>query len=116
MAKQTSTTRTGGAARPVKKTVGTTRRAAVVHPKVTFSIPWTSRNLIILGIGIAVIVVGYFLMSLAIAPDPTHNDPQWRSPLAVTIAPILLTIGYCVIIPYAIFYRGKRENVDETVA
>jgi hypothetical protein len=46
-------------------------------------------------------------MSTAISDDPT----QWNNPLAVTIAPVLLAIGYCVIIPYGLLAR-KKETAE----
>jgi hypothetical protein len=69
----------------------------------------------ILGLGIAVIVIGYILMGTGIADDPVNNEGVWNSPMAVTIAPILLVLGYCVIVPFAIFFRPKGERVDGDV-
>ncbi|KXK52266.1 MAG: DUF3098 domain-containing protein [Chlorobi bacterium] len=68
-------------------------------------------NLILLLAGVAVIVVGYLLMGTAITDgDPAMNDGIWNNANAVTIAPILLTIGYGIIIPFAILYRGKKQE------
>lgn len=57
-------------------------------------------NYIILFIGIAVIVLGYIVMA---AGDAT-------SPLSVTIAPLILVLGYCVIVPFGILYRRKSAT------
>lgn len=57
-------------------------------------------NYLIILIGIAVIIVGYLVMQ---AGDDI-------SPLSVTVAPVILIIGYCVIVPFGIFYSGKREE------
>jgi|WetSurMetagenome_2_1015567.scaffolds.fasta_scaffold993826_1 hypothetical protein len=59
-------------------------------------------NYIILGIGVAVIILGYIVMSMGDAV----------SPLSITIAPIILFIGYCVIVPLGIVFR-KKSTVGE---
>lgn len=76
---------------------------------VTFGIPWKRQNVIGLGIGVLVVVVGYLLMSTANGVDPANNDGIWNNQNAVTYAPILLAIGYCVIIPFFIFKRFGGE-------
>ena len=57
-------------------------------------------NYLILIVGIVTIIVGYLVM----------NAGDAVSPLSVTIAPIILVIGYCVIIPVGILYRKKRPE------
>ncbi|MBL7136800.1 MAG: DUF3098 domain-containing protein [Candidatus Marinimicrobia bacterium] len=61
-------------------------------------------NYIIFGIGILVIILGYFIM----ASGDTYS---FRS---LTLAPIVLLIGYLVIVPIAILYRrkDKQEKTD----
>src|SRR5687767_14279443 len=95
--------------RPVRRTTTTATRRPAAAPasRVNWDIPLTSTNIYILLAGIAVIIVGYFLMSLGIADDPLKNQGVWNRPEAVTIAPILLGLGYCIIIPYALLYRKK---------
>lgn len=68
----------------------------------------------LLGVGIAVIVIGYLLMSTGIADDPLNNQGVWNNASAVTIAPILLGLGYCVIVPFALLYRKKGTDATET--
>ena len=65
-------------------------------------LPFTNRNWIIFGGGVAVIAVGYGLLSI----------PPADGFLSLTMAPILLVLGYCVVIPLAILYRdpGARES------
>ena len=50
--------------------------------------------------GVAVIVVGY----IALGMQP------WDGFMALTVAPILLLLGYCVIIPAGIIYRPKKKE------
>ena len=65
------------------------------------SLPFTKENYYLLLVGVAVIVVGYVLMELAGAYDA----------LALVVSPIILVVGYCVIIPFAIFYKKKEKEV-----
>ncbi len=91
------------------------RARAVEQSNVSFGFPWTTQNVIGIGVGVAVIVVGYLLMGTAITKDVANNDGIWNNANAVTIAPILLTIGYCVIVPFFIFKRfgSKTETSEE---
>lgn len=57
-------------------------------------------NVVIFLIGILFIVVGYIVM----ATGDTYSTQS------LTIAPILLLIGYLVIIPVSIFYRKNKKN------
>jgi hypothetical protein len=65
------------------------------------SLPFAKENYIILAIGVAVIALGYILLEMGSAYDA----------LSLIISPIILVIGYCVIIPISIFYR-KKEKVQ----
>ena len=66
------------------------------------SLPLEPINYKILIAGVVVILVGYF----ALGTDP------WDGFIALTVAPILLLIGYCVLIPAGIMYRAKKEAVE----
>ena len=61
--------------------------------------PLERENYIILGIGLLVIILGYIALS--------GNTVEGFSQL--TVAPILLVLGYCVIIPVGIMYRKKEK-------
>lgn len=79
---------------------------------ISFGLPFDRTMLFgILG-GVVVIALGFFLMSTAISSDVAHNDGVWNNTAAVTIAPIVLTIGYCVIVPWAIASRRRRLDGD----
>ena len=54
-------------------------------------------NYFILIAGVALIIVGYVFSSI---------EP-WDSFESLVVAPIVLTIGYCVVIPIGIFYKKK---------
>jgi hypothetical protein len=65
--------------------------------------PLEKKNFIILGVGLLVIILGYVALS--------GNRVEGFLPL--TLAPILLILGYCVIIPIGILYRKKEETPSD---
>lgn len=67
----------------------------------------TSKNYSIIGIGIAIIILGYFFMS--------ENSVDGFLPTVV--APILLIFGYCVVVPAGILYtdKGVKDEASEEV-
>ena len=62
--------------------------------------PFGKRNMQLLLIGIAILVIGYILM----AQPPV--DSFW----SLTLAPIVLLIAYLIIVPYAILYQEKKKS------
>ncbi|MBS1913458.1 MAG: DUF3098 domain-containing protein [Bacteroidetes bacterium] len=96
--------------RSVARKPATAARRAKEQSKVHFEFPWTHKNVIGVVIGLAVIAIGYLLMGTAVSADVANNDGIWNRPEAVTYAPILLAIGYCVIIPYSIFKRFDSSD------
>jgi len=68
-------------------------------PKTGKTLPYNRINVILLILGFAFLVAGY----LALGTKP------WNSFLSMTAAPILLVLGYCVLIPAAILYH-KRDG------
>jgi hypothetical protein len=106
--------------RPETARPATTRRPATTQrrqraevSRIQWSIPLRKQNLILLVIGIVVIAAAYGLMATAISADPANNQGIWNNANAVTFAPILAVIGYCIIIPLAILYRPKGTAQDE---
>lgn len=73
-------------------------------PKWTF--PLSKRHFLGIGLGVAVILVGFALLS-------TGLGDKWDNPLAVSVAPVVLVIGYCVIIPLAIIFGGSKDGNSE---
>src|SRR5437867_5726924 len=61
--------------------------------------PFDKENYYIMGVGLLFIAAGY----VALAGGHVEGFRE------LTLAPLLLVIGYCVIIPLGIFYR-KRED------
>jgi hypothetical protein len=66
-------------------------KARAAAPEVDLGFRWGVRNSALLGLGVAVLAAGY--MSLARG--------------SLTLAPVLLVTGYCVLIPASLLVRGK---------
>ncbi len=64
------------------------------------ALPFTRKNYMILGLGLFIIILGYIALS----------QSPWDGTMPLVVAPILLVLGYCVIIPFGILYRGKSES------
>ena len=57
-------------------------------------------NYLIFFVGVAIIILGFILMALG----------GTNSPVSLTVAPIVLLIGFLVVIPAAIMYRKKSSD------
>jgi hypothetical protein len=68
------------------------------------SIPLARENYTIMGVGIVVIVAGY----IAMLQDSIEGF------LPLVVSPILLVVGYCVLIPLGILYRKPQPSPSDT--
>lgn len=69
------------------------RKAA--EPDLGFN--WGTANSLLLGLGLAVVVVGYFALSRG----------------SITLAPVLLVLGYVVLIPSSLLLRRHVQEPGE---
>jgi hypothetical protein len=60
--------------------------------------PFGPKNYLVFALALVVIVIGYVTLGYG----------------SMTLAPILLVLGYCVLIPVAIVVRGKAEDSPST--
>jgi len=60
----------------------------------------TRMNYLLFGVGVVVLIIGYVLMSIG----PVDSF------MSLTLSPIVLVIGYCVIFPLAILWRPKSKD------
>lgn len=84
----------------------------VTKNRVIWQLPFERKNFIILLAGFVTILLGFGLMATGITDEPAVVNGTWNNALAVYIAPTLLIIGYCIVIPYGIikFYGKNKEN------
>jgi len=83
-------------------TKSSSRKQKIQHLHINLS----NKNYMIIGVGIALIVLGYIFMSA--------NSVDGFLP--ATVAPLFLVAGYCVVVPLGILYTDKTNaHVDETV-
>jgi len=67
------------------------------------ALPFVKMNYLLFGAGLLVLVLGYAALSWG----------NWDSRMSLNLGPVLLVLGYCVVIPGAILYR-KRPAKDES--
>ncbi len=79
-----------------RKQIKQTKKAKVSP----FNIYWEKQNYQLLILGIVVIVIGFYFMTIG----------PWDSFSSLVISPILLFIGYVIIFPLSIFLRKKSEK------
>lgn len=58
------------------------------------------KNLLLIGIGVLLLVIGFFCL----ATGPADN------PVSLTIAPLILCLAYVVIIPLGILFNDKKQD------
>jgi hypothetical protein len=78
-----------------------TSKVTAKRKSVSVPLPFTKRNYQILGLGLVIIIAGYFALS----------QPPWNGTMPLVVAPILLVLGYCVVIPFGILYRERTSPV-----
>ena len=85
---------------------------AATASKPNWNFPLERKDLIFVLVGLGVILLGYILMATGMGEGAATPDGAWAGILPVTIAPLMLLVGYCVIIPLAImrFFSSKKNN------
>ena len=63
-------------------------------------LPFTRTNYLLFGAGFLTLILGYITLSIG----------PWDSFWSLTLAPILLIIGYVVVFPLAILYHRKEAE------
>ncbi|MFH1051446.1 MAG: DUF3098 domain-containing protein [bacterium] len=96
------------ARQPVKHTSKISKKKAV-----SWVFPLERKNFIWAGSGLVVIIIGYILMATGITDDPALVEGTWNNPLAISVAPVLLVIGYCILIPFAILKLFRKEDSNQ---
>ncbi len=88
-------------AKPIRKREAQRRRTVREQ-----ALPLSRDNFRIIGVGLVVILAGYLAMLTG----------SVEGVLPLVVSPILLVVGYCVIVPFGIIYRRKERTVVEPAA
>ena len=64
-----------------------------------FNIYWEKTNYILFGLGMFLIIIGFYFM----------GQGEWDSSSSLVVSPILLFLGFVVVMPASILYRKKNE-------
>ena len=78
-------------------------KASVKSLPSPFNIYWEKTNYLLFGFGVILIVLGFYFMSLG----------EWNSSSSLVISPILLFLGFVVVMPASILYRKKESASTE---
>lgn len=71
-----------------------------------FNIYWEKNNYILFGLGLLLIILGFYFM----------GQGNWDSTSSLVVSPILLFLGFVVVIPTSILYRKKSETIRGNIA
>ncbi len=80
---------------------------------VEWKFPLDKENFKWLAIGLGIVILGYLLMFTGVTEEPATESGTWNNFMAVTLAPILLVIGYMGVIPFAILKKSKSTEITE---
>jgi hypothetical protein len=72
-------------------------KARTASSEADLGFSWGTLNSVLLGVGVAVLVGGYMSLSKG----------------SLTLAPVLLVAGYCVLIPASLLVRGTEPAKGE---
>jgi uncharacterized membrane protein len=64
-----------------------------------FNMYWEKTNYLLFGLGMLLIILGFYFM----------GQGEWNSSSSLVISPILLFLGFVVVMPASILYRKKSE-------
>ncbi|MEI8135523.1 MAG: hypothetical protein WCH46_10710 [bacterium] len=82
-----------------ERTPRAAKGASTVRP---FNMPFESKNITFILIGIAIVTLGYVVMGMS----------ETMGFMALNVSPIMLLLGYLVVIPMGIMYGAKRKKSE----
>jgi hypothetical protein len=65
-----------------------------------FNVYWERTNYMLFGLGALLIILGFYFM----------GQGEWDSSASLVISPILLFLGFVVVMPVSILYRKKSDE------
>lgn len=75
-----------------------TKSTSTVRP---FNMPFESKNVMFILIGIGVVTLGYVIMGMS----------ETMGFMALSVSPVVLLLGYLVVIPLGIMYGAHRKKI-----
>ncbi len=93
--------------------IGKRINSAPVSNSAKWQFPLGRMNFYYLLAGLAVILIGFALMATGISEDAATVVGTWNNSMAITVAPILLIIGYCVLIPMGLVKKFNKSAKSE---
>jgi len=72
-------------------------KADKTEKKVKRGLPFGRQNYLLMGAGLVAIIIGYIALGSG----------------SITLAPILLVLGYCVLFPLGIIWGGHKDKVED---
>jgi hypothetical protein len=74
------------------------------------SFPFSKANILIIAAGLVVLLTGYLLLSGGGSDDPNvFNADELFSARRITVAPIVIILGY-IVVGVGIMYRPKKSE------
>lgn len=86
------------------RSVGSTKRKSSAMPS-PFHIFFEKENYIFLYVGVALCIVGFYLLSVG----------PWDSSVSLVAAPLILLLSYLVIFPLSMFYKKRSASKSEEI-
>ena len=65
-----------------------------------FNMYWERTNYLLFGLGMFLIILGFYFM----------GQGEWDSSSSLVVSPILLFLGFVVVMPVSILYRKRSEE------
>lgn len=84
----------------------TKSRLSSSRSAVSWKSPWGKQHYTYLGAAVVVIIVGFLLLAKGIYST-------WDDPLSVDVAPVVLVVGYCILVPLAIMRKNSNNTSNE---
>jgi uncharacterized membrane protein HdeD (DUF308 family) len=72
-------------------------------PEKLFGDPMSKRNQMVLAAAIVIIIIGFYAL----------GQPPLNGFVSMTLAPILLVLGFLVLIPVGLLLRDKKQEPDQ---
>jgi len=93
----------------IKSAAKPTVPSATKENKLNLQLAFGPINYILMVVGIVILAIGYILLSGGGSDDPNIFNPAMFDSRRLTVAPILIVLGFVVEI-FAIMFKGKKAE------